>query len=136
MESLHSGSGLEIISGHFDSMSTMAIMFRKVNKKEIISENIEVIEVKSIRNEMWFEAIRRSIQRSKDALDAGQKPRNVWLIANDTHINGIVGLLKCLRLEPGGECLRCLFDMDSNIKLPIDWSSKPYLLYTDQRFGH
>ena len=121
-----SSSGLEIISNHFDSVSTMAMMFRKVTEKKKIPENIEVIEVKSERDEKWFEIIRQSLQKSIDTLDAGEKPRNVWLIANDTHINGIVGLVNCLRLEPGGQCFRCLFDMDSSIKLPIDWTSKPY----------
>ena len=121
-----SDSGLHIIGSKSDAISTMAIMFRKVTEKKTIPENTEVIEVKSERDEMWFERIRESLQKSKDVLDAGENPRNVWLIANDTNINGIVGLINCLRLEPGGQCFRCLFDMDSNIKLPIDWSSKPF----------
>ena len=119
-------SGLRLIASKSDSVSTMTIMFRKVSEKQSIPEKSEIIEVKAERYQKWFEAIRESLQKSKDALDAGQKPKNVWLIANDTHINGIVGLINCLRLEPGGQSLRCLFDMDSSIKLPIDWSSKPY----------
>ena len=121
-----SESGFRMISRKSDSISTMAMMFRKVVENEIITGNNEVIEVKSERDEKWFEAIRQCIQNTKDALDAGEKPKNIWLIANDTNINGIVGLVNCLRLEPGGQCFRCLFDMDSNLKLPIDWTSKPF----------
>ena len=118
--------GLKPIASKSDSISTMAMMFRKVIGENKIPENHELIEVKTERDENWFQDIRESLIKSKEAKDAEQKPKNVWLIANDTNINGIVGLINCLRLEPGGQCFRCLFDMDSNIKLPIDWSSKPY----------
>ena len=129
LETLHktiAEFGLRLISTKSDSISTMAMMFRKVSDKKTIPEKSDIIEVKAERDEKWFEAIRESLQKSKDALDAEQKPKNVWLIANDNHINGIVGLINCLRLEPGGQSLRCLFDMDSSIKLPIDWTSKPF----------
>ena len=119
-------SGLRLIARKYDSLSTMAMMFRKVSEDNRIPLNSEIIEVKSERDEKWFEAIRQCLQKSKDALDAGEKPRPVWLIANDTNINGIIGLINCLRIEPGGQCLRCLFDMDSNIKLPIDWTVNPF----------
>ena len=119
-------SGLRLIARKSDSVSTMAMMFRKMTEKIEIPVNRDTIEVNSQRNEKWFEAIRQCLQESKDCLDAGQKPKPVWLIANDTNINGIIGLINCLRLEPGGQCLRCLFDMDSNIKLPIDWTANPF----------
>ena len=121
-----SDSGLQLIANKSDSISTMAMMFRKVTEKNRIPTNDDVIEIKAERDEKWFEAIKQCLEKSKDSLDAGEKPNNVWLIANDTNINGIVGLVNCLRIEPGGECFRCLFEMDSNKKLPIDWSSKPF----------
>ena len=119
-------SAFRLIASKSDSVSMMTMMFRKVTEKNEIPQKGQVIEVKAERNEQWFEAIRQSLQKSKDVMDAGEKAKTVWLIANDTIINGIIGLVNCLRLEPGGECLRCLFDMDSNIKLPIDWTAKPF----------
>ena len=119
-------SGFQLIANKSDSISTMAMMFRKVTEKKTIPKNSDVIEVKAERDEKWFEAIRQCLQSSKQSLNVGEEANNIWLIANDSNINGIVGLVNCLRLEPGGECLRCLFDMDSNIRLPIDWSSKPF----------
>ena len=59
-------------------------------------------------------------------LKADNKTENVWLIARDSDINGIIGLINCLRLEPGGENMRCIYDYDHSIKLPIDWNSKPF----------
>ena len=117
--------GLKPIASKSDSVSTIAMMFRKVEENKI-PEKTDIIVVKAERDEKWFEDIRGSLLKSKEAMDAGEKPNTVWLIANDTHINGIVGLINCLRLEPGGQCFRCLFDLDSNFELPIDWSCKPF----------
>jgi fatty acid synthase len=50
---------------------------------------------------------------------------NVWLIANDSQLNGVIGLINCLRLEPGGETLRCLLDFDNLIKFPLNFGDKP-----------
>ena len=119
-------SGLRLIASKCDSVSTMAMMFRKVTENIPIPDNSDVIEVKAERDEKWFEAIRKSLQKSEDAFDAGKKPNNVWLIANDTHINGIVGLVNSLRFEKNGEFFRCIFDMDSKIEIPINWKLKPY----------
>ena len=117
-------SRLKLIARKSDSLSTMAMMFRKVTEKKIIPKHRDVIEVKGERNEIWFEAIKERLQ--KYTLDDSETKNNVWLIANDTNINGIVGLINCLRLEPNGIYFRCLFDMNFSIELPIDWTSKPF----------
>lgn len=39
--------------------------------------------------------------------------KRIWLIARDSSINGIVGMMKCLKKEPEGERLRCLFNIDA-----------------------
>ncbi|CAG2110585.1 unnamed protein product, partial [Medioppia subpectinata] len=52
---------------------------------------------------------------------------NIWLMANDTTINGIIGLMNCLRLEPGGEIFRYIFYNDNNNnETQIDFTIKPY----------
>ena len=118
-----SSVGLRLICTKTDSISTMTLMFRKLSEIKKIPENNEVIEVTAERDEKWFEAVKDYLITSKDA---DNRTDNVWLIARDTHINGIIGLVNCLRLEPGGENLRCIFDMDSKLKLPIDWTEKPF----------
>ena len=119
-------SNLKLIATKTDSISTMAMMFRKVTKNNNLFGIKSVIEVKTKRDKTWFESIRKNIDEIKLQIENNNKPNNVWLIANDSHINGIVGLINCLRLETGGQWFRCIFDMDSTIKLPIDWTSKPF----------
>ena len=43
--------------------------------------------------------------------DSDEKMK-LWLISNESKINGMIGLVNCLRLEPGGEGIRCLFNCD------------------------
>ncbi|CAG2105122.1 unnamed protein product, partial [Medioppia subpectinata] len=58
------------------------------------------------------------------AKEADNKTDNVWLVSQDSCINGIIGLMNCLRLEPGGENFRYIFHMDTNTN--IDFNTKPY----------
>ena len=70
----------------------------------------------------WFENLKHKfISNNKSDVKS-----NIWLIARDTPINGILGLINCLRLEPGGDIVRCILDYDNTIELPIDWTSKPF----------
>ncbi len=52
--------------------------------------------------------------------------KNIWLIGSNSSINGIIGLTNCLRQEPGGETIRCIFNYDKQIKFPPNFSSKPF----------
>ena len=115
--------GLNLICGKSDSIATMALLFRKIEEKKKIPENNQIIEITAERNENWFEFIKGKLIV---ASEADNKTENVWLIARDSDINGIIGLINCLRLEPGGENMRCIYDYDHSIKLPIDWNSKPF----------
>ena len=102
---------------------TKALLFRKIEEKNKIPENNQIIEITAERNENWFEFI---IEKLIEARNAIEKCDDIWLIARDSDINGIIGFINCLRLEPGGENMRCIYDYDHSIKLPIDWNSKPF----------
>ena len=115
--------GLHLISSKSDTIGTMALLFRKMVEKKKIPENNQIIEITAERNENWFEFIKEKLI---DAKEADNETDDVWLIARDSNINGITGLINCLRSEPGGENMRCIYDYDHSIKLPIDWNSKPF----------
>ena len=115
--------GLPLICSKSDSIGTMALLFRKIEDKNKIPENNQIIEITAEKNENWFELIKQKLIEAKDT---DNKTKHIWLIARDSNINGIIGLINCLRLEPGGENMRCIYDYDHSIKLPIDWSSKPF----------
>ena len=71
----------------------------------------------------WFDKVKNILAEKKESDD---KDDHIWLIASDSSKNGIIGLINCLRLEPGGEAIRCIFDYDNIIKLPIDFKQKPF----------
>jgi fatty acid synthase len=73
--------------------------------------------------EKWFEIFKEKFFKFNEN---DNKDENFWLIANDSSINGIIGFMLCLRQEPGGERIRCIFDYDKNLKLPINFSEKPF----------
>ena len=113
-------SGLKVIGHKIDSISHKSVLFRKVGNPFIPSDK-NVIEIQTQYNE-WFEKLRQKLNELKES----EEKSNIWLIANDSSINGIIGLINCLRLEPGGEAIRCLYDCDNSIKHPIDFTRKPF----------
>ncbi|CAG2166260.1 unnamed protein product, partial [Oppiella nova] len=72
----------------------------------------------------WFGVLQ---ERVIEAKEADNQTDNVWLIANDSSINGIIGLMNCLRLEPGGGNWRYIFNYDSTgSPMDIDFNVSPY----------
>ena len=69
----------------------------------------------------WFDLVKQKmLSNSKDRVKD-----NVWLIANESQINGILGFFNCLRLESGAENFKCIFNC-SDDRLDIDWNVKPF----------
>ena len=114
-------NGFKMICKKTDSMLFTLVLLRK-NDKKIEPNKQTVIEVKAKNYEEWIEPLKELIEehRLKDDND------NIWLLANDTSINGIMGLVQCLRLESGGENLRYIFDMDNKLPKKIDFSISPF----------
>ena len=83
---------------------------------------IEIIEIIGERNEKWFELIKEKLYEQGDSIDR----KDIWLIATDSNINGVIGLVNCLRVEPRGLSIKCIFDFNHKTTLPIDWNSKPF----------
>ncbi|CAL1290423.1 unnamed protein product [Larinioides sclopetarius] len=49
----------------------------------------------------WVESVKKEIFEKKSGA--------VWLVAEHSRINGIVGMVKCLIREPSGQRIRCIF---------------------------
>ena len=114
--------GLHLICSKCDSISIKALLFRKIVDKKEIPTNDRIIEINTNKNEKCFQLIKGKLINR----DENTNKENVWLIASDSNINGIIGLFNCLSLEPGGHKMRCIFDLDHKTTLPIDWNSKPF----------
>ena len=115
--------GFNVICKKTDSIGTMALLYRKIlNKEPALPNNKNVVEI-TAETEKWFERVKELLVEKKESED---KEDHIWLIASDSSKNGIIGLINCLRLEPGGEAIRCIFDYDNIIKLPINFREKPF----------
>ena len=113
-------TGLRVVGQKSDSISYKSLLFRKVDIIDVPSKE-DIIEFRSDSYE-WFESLKEKLNQIKE----NERKDNIWLIANDSSINGIIGLINCLRLEPGGETIRCLFDCDNSLKTPIDLNGEQF----------
>ncbi len=118
--------GLSIICRKSDSIGSIAILLRKVITidKDNIEDNL-IIEIDS-NYDKWLDILKRKIEECNKNEQISHKYSNIWLFANNSSINGIIGLTNCLRQEPGGERIRCIFDYDSQLRSPLDFNSEPF----------
>ncbi|CAG2111135.1 unnamed protein product, partial [Medioppia subpectinata] len=120
--------GFRLVGRKDDSVGSAALLFRKVTDKGLPDKH-RVINIDT-NCEKWFDVLREKLVACKD----NDEKLPLWLVGTGgggdgqtsaTAINGIIGLVNCLRLEPGGDCIRCLFDSEST-KSEIDIRHKPY----------
>jgi fatty acid synthase len=118
--------GFNLISRKCDSIGSLALLFRKtIPKDNKWEEKIEVLEINE-NYEKWLDVLKEKIKENIEKKDIHNENINIWLIANDSTINGITGLMNCLLQEPGGDRIRCILDYDKQMKFPPDFSSKPF----------
>jgi fatty acid synthase len=117
--------GFNVVCRKTDSIGSIAILFRKVLPIDSIkAEDNVIIEIDENYDE-WLGALKDKVKEMSDNKDIHNKYSYIWLIGNDSSINGIIGLTNCLRQEPGGERIRCIFDYDKQMK-KLDFTSKPF----------
>ncbi|PSN32561.1 hypothetical protein C0J52_22028 [Blattella germanica] len=74
-------------------------------KKRTVLDNPIIIDVTSV-NYDWLPKIQTAV--------ANSSKQNIYLIAQKDPLNGILGLVNCIRKEPGGENVRCVFILDNS----------------------
>ncbi|XP_054160820.1 fatty acid synthase-like [Oppia nitens] len=105
-------AGLRLIGRKYDTIGTMALLFRKT-VGELVNGNPDLpkmIMVDSFMYDNWLPQIRDKIIENNET---NRSSDTVWLIANDSHRNGILGLINSLRLEPGGNRFKCIIDYNT-----------------------
>lgn len=83
----------------------------------------------------WVDEIKTAVKSLSSEND------RIWLVSEGSYLNGVVGLTKCLRLEPKGNQIRCAFvpstqrgefvlsdglvqkDLAINVKINEEWGS-------------
>ena len=113
--------GFSVIGRKYDSINSVAILFRKVEAKPDNSRGVTIFKVSS-NCFKWFDLVKQKLIENRD----NDNIEPIWLVANDSSLNGIVGLINCLRLEPGGEVIRCLFDCGNLTGGRINFNEKPF----------
>ncbi|XP_060080138.1 fatty acid synthase-like [Ylistrum balloti] len=107
-ETLFREEGFEVVFKRTDNFQSTLFLLRKcaVNFEETKSQEILNLEGTSCD---WVEKLKTKVSEYQEQ----PKGNNLWLTVNDTRCSGILGLVNCLRQEPGGERIRGIFNMDS-----------------------
>nr|XP_027196308.1 fatty acid synthase-like [Dermatophagoides pteronyssinus] len=115
--------GFELISERSDEMTSNVLLWRKIDHPIPVNGQA-IINVSAFDYDKWVEELKtKMVEYQKRNIG-----ENIWLIANDNPSNGVVGLVKCLRQEPGGDRIRCILGTD------IKGSELPSFSSFDQAF--
>ncbi|GIX67727.1 fatty acid synthase [Caerostris extrusa] len=82
------------------AMQTLSLCNCVSTPKKVVPTSHVIVEV-SGESYNWVEQVRTELYENEC--------ERVWLVAQDGFTNGIVGLVNCLRKEPGGDQIRCIF---------------------------
>lgn len=95
--------GLHLIAQKSDNLTTVAYVFRKIEALAAKKDQ-SIVNITNTDYKQWVEVLKAKL------VEHQSKPagHNIWLVAADHPANGIVGLVKCLRQEAGGDRLRCV----------------------------
>lgn len=110
--------GLAVVSKKSDCVTASSYLLRKVVKKE--AEDQAVIVVKD--DFEWVTELKEKVKEYQE------KPtgHNIWVVSERNPLSGVMGAIKCLRQEPGGASLRCLFNAGANDRVTFDLNDPRY----------
>ncbi|GFR04445.1 fatty acid synthase, partial [Trichonephila clavata] len=103
---------LRIICKKSDALTSTLYLLRKVSVK---SYQDSVIQIEVGKYEKWVTELKEQII---EITSHPKDPKRIWLVSEGTNLSGIIGLVNCLRLEPGGSSVRCVFISESAPDLP------------------
>lgn len=92
----------QVVSQKSDGLLNTIFLLRKKLSNALQSQTVLNIDLD----------ITKSVEDlKKKLLEVAEKPKgdNLWLLANENS-NGVVGMVNCLRKEPGGEKIRCILN--------------------------
>lgn len=103
---------LVLIGKKTDKSGCVLLLFRKLDD-DIKLEEQQYLHIEHGKHSQWLEPLKKLLNDVKSRSTTESINKNIWLIANDNCFNGIVGMINCLRKEPGGEKIRFIFDQRS-----------------------
>ncbi|GFX00693.1 fatty acid synthase [Trichonephila clavipes] len=103
---------LRVICKKSDSLTSTLYLLRK---GPFSSYQDVVIPVEVGKYKKWVPELKENIN---EVLNQSTVSKRIWLVSEGTNCSGIVGLVNCLRLEPGGSSIRCVFISEGTSELP------------------
>ena len=115
-----------ILEESLKTSSNQDISHMTIVSKLILNDHIAVVLLKKIVKQIkdqtfvyiethlfeWIDELKNKLK----VIQNRPEGHNLWLVTNDCHSNGIIGLINCLRREPGGHRVRCILqDMLSKL---------------------
>ena len=97
-----------VMKGH---LPVSGILMRKKLENPLLPEKQVVIEVGLSDFDLWLDEIKNQVKEEAQSND-----KRVWLCPkscqdpSDKRLSGLIGFVKSLRLEPGGDNIRCILD--------------------------
>ena len=102
-------------------VESISLLLRKVVTKDLIPKSEDIIYISNELKE-WFEPLKEKMRQVRES----DELKKLWLISNESKTNGLIGMVNCLRLEPGGEGIRCLLNCDIEYD-PVNFQSGLFL---------
>ena len=101
--------GFNVVSVKSDGLLSTLFLCRLNNPGNVVGSPV----ILNISNQQfdWVDELKAKMADNKDN-------RKIWLLSDFNSISGIVGMTNCLRREPGGEKIRCVFNAQLNGSSP------------------
>ncbi|GFS36007.1 fatty acid synthase [Trichonephila inaurata madagascariensis] len=90
----------EMFLSTIDSLTSTLYLLRKV---PVASYQDSVIPVEVGKYENLVTELKEKIV---EVISQPMEPKRIWLVSEGTNYSGVIGLVNCLRLEPGGSSIR------------------------------
>ena len=110
--------GYLLVAKKSDSIAVTALLLRKTIEKPLSSQTVIPV---SNSNFKWVEDLKAAVAEYQSKAEG----ENIWLVGQDGPVSGLLGLVTCLRQEPGGKKIRAIFDK-SNKAPSVDFRKAPW----------
>ena len=101
--------GFSLICTKIDGFSAKSSLVLRKLSTDIRLERQTFIHVTNDKCEHWLEKLQNSLKTIEDRPES----EYIWLLGDDSPNNGVIGLVNCLRKEPNGHRIRCIFRLDA-----------------------
>ncbi|XP_071965803.1 fatty acid synthase-like [Antedon mediterranea] len=109
-------AGFEVVSRKSDGMLCTMYLCKKVGCS--VSKSLDIVNITSSNLE-WVNELKSKVNEENNE-------DRLWLVSDQEYDAGVVGMVNCIRQEPGGQRIRCIFNanLEQSDQLDLSLSSK------------